>query len=393
MASGTKQRHRASDHSSTMREATKLEGLQRKVFLDRYALRGENGTPLENFPEQMWLRVAKGISEVEPTAEKKAEWTDKFFHLLQDFKFVPGGRILSGAGTSHEVTYYNCYVVGLGEDPLNSQAPKKPMLDPDSARQAFYTALSQMTDIMSRSGGVGMNLSALPPRGMPIKATGRGRRGAVRPTVALSVSHPDIDRFIAEKDSPNLRHVELAVIVPPEFDAAIADDVDWTPQWEDWKGEITRARDLWSRVTSDQGRRVAILRPDALTLRVADSRDAIVDGAARVAMELFHGRVPVVDFSLLRPKGAYIKTVNGTSSGPVAWMYLFDAVARSDDGVSPVEKGVIWFGEIASVVTGKTIQQGGSRRGALMLMIDDDHPDIEAFIAAKRIDPETGAPS
>jgi ribonucleoside-diphosphate reductase alpha chain len=392
MASRTRQRQRASDLPPAISEETKLEGLQRKVFLDRYALRGEDGTPLETYPEQMWLRVARGIAEVEPTAEKKAEWTDNFYHLLQDFKFVPGGRILSGAGTPHEVTYYNCYVVGLGEDPLNTEAPKKPMLDPDSAREAFYTALSQMTDIMSRSGGVGMNLSALPPSGITINATGRGQHGAVRPTVTLSVSHPDIERFIAEKDSPNLRYVDLAVIVPPEFDEAIAGDADWTPQWEDWKGETTRARDLWARVTSDQGRRLAIVRPDAPTLRVADSRDAIVDGAAQVATELFHGRVPVVDFSLLRPKGAYIKTVNGTSSGPVAWMYLFDAVARSDDGVSSVEKGVIWFGEIASVVTGKTIQQGGSRRGALMLMIDDDHPDIEAFIAAKRIDPSTGRP-
>src|SRR5437763_12318767 len=53
------------------------------------------------------------------------------------------------------------------------------------------------------------------------------------------------------------------------------------------------------------------------------------------SMALFHGEAPVIDFSRLRPKGAYIKTVNGTSSGPVAWMYLYDAVARADDGAAP----------------------------------------------------------
>src|SRR5579884_2108865 len=143
-----------SEHEPTPTPGTILEGIRQKVFLDRYALKGEDGTPLEQYPEQMWRRVARGIAAVEPSEEKRAEWEDKFYDLLRDFKFVPGGRILSGAGTGHEVTYYNCYVVGLGEDPLNPDAPRKPMLAPEAARPAFFNALAQMTDIMSRSGGV-----------------------------------------------------------------------------------------------------------------------------------------------------------------------------------------------------------------------------------------------
>jgi len=369
---------------------TVLEGIRGKVFLDRYARKGEDGTPLEQYPEQMWRRVAAGIAAVEPTPEKQAEWTERFYGLLRDFKFVPGGRILSGAGTGHQVTYYNCYVVGLGEDPLDPDAPRYPRLDPTEARPAFFNALGQMTDIMSRSGGVGINLSALPPRGTPIAAPGRAANAGatVRPTVALSLAHPDVARLLDEKDGPNLSHVDVAVIVPREFDQALRNDEDWTPRWQDRSGETVRARDLWARVTSDEGRKVGILRPDAELLRIDDSRDAIVSGAAEVATRLYQGQATVVDFSLLRPRGAYIKTVNGTSSGPVAWMYLVDAVARLDDGASPTEKGVIWFGEIASTITGKTIQQGGSRRGALMLMLDDDHPDVEEFIAAKRIGPD-----
>jgi len=371
---------------------TVLEGIRHKVFLDRYARKGEDGTPLEQYPEQMWRRVAAGIAEVEPTPEKRAEWTEKFAGLLSDFKFVPGGRILSGAGTGHQVTYYNCYVVGLGEDPLDPAAPRRPQLSPAAARPAFFNALTQMTDIMSRSGGVGMNLSSLPPRGTAIAEAGRGRAGAVRPTVALDLRHPDVVRLLDEKDGPNLAHLDVAVIVPPAFDKALADDADWTLQWEDRRGDTLKARDLWARVTASEGRPVGILRPDVETLRIADSRDAIVAGAAEVAARLYRGEGVIVDFSPLRPKGAYIKTVNGTSSGPVAWMYLIDAVAQLDDGASGGEKGVIWFGEIASTITGKTIQQGGSRRGALMLMLDDDHPDIEEFIKAKRIDPATNRP-
>jgi len=110
------------DQASTIGDGTRLEGIRHKVFVDRYALKGEDGTPLEEYPEQMWRRVAAGIAAVEPTAEKQSAWTEKFYDLLRDFKFVPGGRILSGAGAGHQVTFYNCFVVGLGEDPLDSLA-------------------------------------------------------------------------------------------------------------------------------------------------------------------------------------------------------------------------------------------------------------------------------
>src|SRR5688500_193910 len=64
--------------------------------------------PLETRPEQMMSRVAAGIAEVEPTPEAQAEWSEKFRWLLDGWKFVPGGRILAGAGTDQQLTYYNC---------------------------------------------------------------------------------------------------------------------------------------------------------------------------------------------------------------------------------------------------------------------------------------------
>jgi ribonucleoside-diphosphate reductase alpha chain len=338
-----------------------LEGIRRKVFMDRYALKGVDGTPLEDSPEQMWRRVADAIADVETTADSRSVWRERFYNLLRDFKFVPGGRILSGAGTGHDVSFYNCFVVGVGEDPLDPSAPRR-QFDPAEARTEFFTSLGEMTDIMSRSGGVGMNLSALPPEGTPIPTEGSGR--AVRPSVALSFDHPDVGLMLDERDGPNLRNVNVAVILPPGFDST---------------------SDLWDRVRTSG---VTVLRPEDVTLGLGDSRQSIIMGARQCAMDLLHGKQPVIDFSELRPKGAYIKTVNGTSSGPVSWMYLFDAVARLDDGTSATEKGVIHFAEIASTITGKTIQQGGTRRGALMVMLDDDHPDIEEFIAAKRIGPD-----
>ncbi len=89
-------------------QMTQLEGIRQKVFIDRYSLKDAEGKALESYPEQLWERVAGGIAEAERTPEARAEWKKKFYEALTDFQFVPGGRILTGAGSGHSVTYYNC---------------------------------------------------------------------------------------------------------------------------------------------------------------------------------------------------------------------------------------------------------------------------------------------
>src|SRR5438876_10347533 len=87
---------------------TQLEGILQKVFMDRYSLKDPSGQPLEFYPEQLWARVARGIASVETTEELQAYWEKRFYEALTDFQFVPGGRILAGAGSGHQVTFYNC---------------------------------------------------------------------------------------------------------------------------------------------------------------------------------------------------------------------------------------------------------------------------------------------
>lgn len=91
-----------------------------------------------------------------------------------------------------------------------------------------------------------------------------------------------------------------------------------------------------------------------------DSRGGIIDSVKDMVEIMSRAGGVGLNLSSLRPRGSYIKTVNGTSSGPIPW------------------------GELYSVATHQVIQQGGSRRGALMLMLDDDHPDVEEFITVKR---------
>src|SRR5438876_11339676 len=87
---------------------TPLEGIRQKVFMDRYSLKDPSGQPLEFYPEQLWARVARGIASVEVTEELREYWQKRFYEALTNFQFVPGGRILAGAGSGHQVTFYNC---------------------------------------------------------------------------------------------------------------------------------------------------------------------------------------------------------------------------------------------------------------------------------------------
>ncbi len=210
-----------------------LTGIRNTVFLDRYALKDEQGTAVEKTPEEMWRRIAHAVSLIEPK-NKRAHWEDKFYGAMQDFVLVPGGRILSGAGTGYKVTFYNCFVLP----------------SPHDSRQGILKTLTQMIEIMSRGGGVGINLSSLRPRGARVTKVngfssgpcnwaelfsvatkdiiqqGGSRRGALM--LMLWDWHPDIEEFITVKqDLARINGANLSVCVSDTFMEAVKNDADW----------------------------------------------------------------------------------------------------------------------------------------------------------------------
>ncbi|MDQ3700221.1 MAG: adenosylcobalamin-dependent ribonucleoside-diphosphate reductase [Chloroflexota bacterium] len=236
-------------------QGTVLEGIRGKVFMDRYALKDEQGAAVEHHPEDMWRRVARGIAAVESSEEAQRQWEARFYDVLANFRFVPGGRILSGAGTGHHVTYYNCFVIPSPED----------------SRSGILDNLKIMTEIMARAGGVGINLSSLRPRGSYIKTVngtasgpcswaelysvatgdviqqGGSRRGALM--LMLNDDHPDIEEFITvKKNLTRITHANLSVCVSDRFMAAVKADAEWHLMWD---GEVRRtlpARQLWNLI-------------------------------------------------------------------------------------------------------------------------------------------------
>ena len=243
---------------------TELSDVRLKVFQDRYSLKDVDGKQIEEYPEQMWRRVAAGIAQVEKTKEKKKEWAGKFYETLKDFKYIPGGRVLSGAGTPYEVTFYNCFVIP----------------SPHDSRDGIIDNLKIMVDIMSRAGGVGINLSSLRPRGARVKKVngwssgpvnwaelystathdviqqGGSRRGALM--LMINDWHPDLVEFIeVKKDLSRINGANLSVCLSDAFMEAVAKDRDWEvvfpdiddPDYDEvWDGDIEKWKSLGKKV-------------------------------------------------------------------------------------------------------------------------------------------------
>ena len=104
--------------------------------------------PLEIYYEQIAKRNATGLAAVEKTEEDRQLWFNKFYEQLVSLKFIPAGRVIYGAGSQTDVTFFNCYVMPFVAD----------------SREGISDHRKQVMEIMSRGGGVGTNGSTLRPR-------------------------------------------------------------------------------------------------------------------------------------------------------------------------------------------------------------------------------------
>ncbi|MCB1399490.1 MAG: ribonucleoside-diphosphate reductase, adenosylcobalamin-dependent, partial [Rhodobacteraceae bacterium] len=81
----------------------------------KYRLKEADGTPVDATVEDSWRRIARSLAEVE---ENPAAWEERFYAALEDFRFLPAGRITAGAGTGRAVTLFNCFVMGTIPDSM-----------------------------------------------------------------------------------------------------------------------------------------------------------------------------------------------------------------------------------------------------------------------------------
>lgn len=231
--------------------------IRARVFYEKYALKDADGKMLETLPSDMWNRIAREISSMEVDDVKKKEWQEKFIWLLQNFRFVPAGRIMFGAGSKRRVTLINCYVIPIKDDSI----------------EGIFEWCKESARTYSYGGGVGVDISILRPRGAPVNnsaitSTGsvsfmevmsetahsigqRGRRGALM--ITTSIDHPDIMEFIKVKQNlTQARYSNISVRISDEFMRAVENDSEFTLSYEREHvkriEKKIRARDLWNEL-------------------------------------------------------------------------------------------------------------------------------------------------
>ena len=284
--------------------------------------------PLETEPHQLWDRWSKGGASVEKT-EKKREWLENELRWLFDgYRYSMGGRIQLMLGQEHvtgeraNLTAYNCFVA---KSPEGSEDPLQQFLNVLDV--AYYEA-----SIMRRGGGVGLNITAV----NTVEGTGRENKDFV---IYLDEKHADSDEL---QDR----------ILLNKFDGV---DV------------ITESE---------------LLKDTDELIVVKDSVDEIFDALNMMVESAYDPEISriILDFNDLRERNAIVKGVNGRSSGAVSWAELFVLVAQllQKEKVDNVD-----FAEIFSHITNLIIQ-GGSRRGALMLINEVESPTVNKFIERKR---------
>ena len=204
--------------------ADSLAPISRQIWDAKYRFKSADGTPIDGAIEDSWRRVARALAETEAEPER---WEGPFYEALEDFRFQPAGRILSGAGTDRRVTLFNCFVMGDIADDLG----------------AIFAHLREAALTMQQGGGIGYDFSTLRPKGAPVRGVGAdasgplsfmdvwdamcrtimsagARRGAMMAT--MRCDHPDIEDFVAAKREPGrLRNFNLSVLVTDPFMAAV----------------------------------------------------------------------------------------------------------------------------------------------------------------------------
>ena len=217
----------------------------------KYRFKDADGTPIDADVTQTWHRIANALASVEADP---AVWAPRFYDALEDFKYLPAGRITAGAGTARSVTLFNCFVMGTVPDSMGG----------------IFDMLKEAALTMQQGGGIGYDFSTVRPKGAAVKGVAAdasgplsfmdvwdamcrtimsagSRRGAMMAT--MRCDHPDVFDFItAKSDAARLRMFNMSVLITDPFMDAVKADNPWDLVF---KGEVyktVQARDLWDAI-------------------------------------------------------------------------------------------------------------------------------------------------
>ncbi len=222
------------------------------IWNRKYRYRGDGTAKADDNYEAMWRRIAKAAAVNETN---KAAWQSKFYSILEDFRFLPGGRIVANAGTGRkEVTMFNCYVMNKIEDSI----------------EGIFDTVKDAAITQKFGGGVGFDFSTLRPRGSQIMGCDAESSGPVSFMQVLDSTcrtimsagqrrgaqmgvmrcdHPDIEEFIAAKrKNAAMQMFNLSVAITDKFISAVKNHEDWELVFNGKVHKTVHAVELWDMI-------------------------------------------------------------------------------------------------------------------------------------------------
>jgi ribonucleoside-diphosphate reductase alpha chain len=228
-----------------------IAAISQQIWDMKYRLKSSDGQAVDKTVEDTWRRIAETLAAGE---SNPALWSARFYNALEDFQFLPAGRILAGAGTGRSVTLFNCFVMGTIPDDMSG----------------IFLQLREAALTMQKGGGIGYDFSTIRPKGAPVlgvaaDASGPlsfmdvwdamcrtimsagSRRGAMM--ACLRCDHPDIELFIeAKRDAGRLRMFNLSVLVSDAFMQAVEAGAPWELKFDGTVYRVVEARALWDSI-------------------------------------------------------------------------------------------------------------------------------------------------
>ncbi|MAE45135.1 MAG: ribonucleoside-diphosphate reductase, adenosylcobalamin-dependent, partial [Magnetovibrio sp.] len=230
---------------------TRVASISQQIWDMKYRLKRSDGRPVDKTIADTWRRLARFLAAPE---NDPGFWESRFYEALEDFRFLPAGRILSGAGSGRKVTLFNCFVMGDIADDMTG----------------IFESLKEAALTMQQGGGIGYDFSSLRPKGAPVNGVGAdasgplsfmdvwdamcrtimsagSRRGAMM--AVMRCDHPDIEAFIEAKREPGrLRMFNLSALVTDAFMRAVKEDAAWELQFNGTTYKSLAARELWAKI-------------------------------------------------------------------------------------------------------------------------------------------------
>lgn len=235
----------------TATEAQTAPHISEQIWDMKYRLKTAEGQPIDITVEDTWRRVARATAACE---KDPAKWEGIFYEALEDYTYLPAGRITAGAGTGRSVTLFNCFVMGTVPDSMGG----------------IFEMLREAALTMQQGGGIGYDFSTVRPSGATVKGVAAdasgplsfmdvwdamcrtimsagSRRGAMMGT--MRCDHPDIENFIvAKRDVARLRMFNLSVLITDPFMEAVKAGGTWDLVFGGKVYKTVKALDLWNSI-------------------------------------------------------------------------------------------------------------------------------------------------